>query len=63
MAGYIEKMAGKTVRLRHILERRPVIHEKPRTCMLYLRSEVNQNGAIFKRDRYLLEGFRNRIFL
>jgi hypothetical protein len=50
MAGLIEKMAGKTVRLRHILERRPVIQEK--TKNLYLRSEVNQNGAIFKRDTW-----------
>jgi hypothetical protein len=41
-------MAGKTERWRHILERRPVLQKK--TKNLYLRSERNQNGAIFKRD-------------
>ncbi len=47
-AGLIDKMAGKTIRWRHILERRSVIQKK--TKNLYLRSEGNQNGAIFKRD-------------
>ncbi len=57
MAGLIEKMAGKTVRWSHILERRPVIHKN---CISGVRGT---KMAPFLNVLYLVEGFRNRFLL